>query len=135
MQDLWLLHATDIHSFFTTHMWYIHALNLLAPNSWGPEKVESETISLPKMSKAAIGDRGNMQLALVSILSNIKSKDLDGIKNSLYSLYTDVKLQECAPNLPEGFFPNYTNVKENGEIHRDLKSGKSSSLVRETFLY
>ena len=112
-------------------MWYIHALILLVPSSWGPEKVESETISLLKMSKAAIGDWVNIQLALVSILSNIKSKDLDSIKNRFYSLYTDVKLQECAPNLPEGFFPNYTNVKEYCKILRDLKSSKSSSLVEK----
>jgi len=131
MQDLRLLRTTDIHSFFTTLMWYIRALNLLAPNSWAPHKVESETISLLKMSKATIGDRGNIQSALVSILSNIKNKDLDSIKNSLYSLYTDVKLQECAPNLPDGFFPNYTNVKEYGETLRDLKAGKTSSSVEK----
>ena len=72
------------------------------------------------MSKATIGDQGNTQSALVSILSNIKGKDLDSIKSSLHSLYTDIKLQECAPNIPEGFFPNYTNVKEYGKILRDL---------------
>ena len=94
----------DIHSVFTTLMRYIRALNLLAPNSWAPDKVESETISLLKMSKAAIGDQGNTQLALVSILSNIESKDLDSIKSRLYSLYTNVKLRECALILPEGFF-------------------------------
>ena len=43
----------------------------------------------------------------------------------------DVKLQECAPNLPEGFFPNYTNVKEYGEILRDLKAGETSSSVEK----
>ena len=57
-------------------------------------------MSLLKISKAAIRDRGNMELALVLILSNFESKDLKGIKSSLYSLYTDVKLQECALNLP-----------------------------------
>ena len=46
-----------------------------------------------------------MQLALVLILIHIESKDLEGIKGSLCSLYTDVKLQECALNLPEEFFP------------------------------
>ena len=131
MQDLWLLHAADTHSFFTTHMWYIRTLNLLSQNNWGPKRVENETISLLKMSKAAIGDQGNMQLALVLILSNIENKDLESIKNSLYSLYTDVKLQECAPILPEGFFPNYANVKEYGKILRDLKSGKTSSLAEK----
>ena len=115
MQDLWLLRATDTHSFFTTIMWYIHALNLLSPNSWGSEWVENEMISLLKMS----GDQGNMQSALVSILSNIENKDLGSVKNSLYSLY------------PEGFFPNYTNVKEYGKILRDLKSGKTSSLAEK----
>ena len=54
--------------------------------------MESEMISLLKMSKATIGDQVNIQSALVLILSNIKSKDLGSIKNSLYSLYTDVKL-------------------------------------------
>ena len=93
--------------------------------------MENETISLLKMSKATIGDQGNTQLALVLILSNIENKDLESIKNSLYSLYTDVKLQKCAPNLPEGFFPNYTNVKEYGKILRDLKSSKSSSSVEK----
>ena len=42
MQDLRLLHATNIHSFFTTLMWYICSLNLIAPNSWAPDEVESE---------------------------------------------------------------------------------------------
>ena len=83
------------------------------------------------MSKAAIGDQDNTQSALFLILSNIESKDLDSIKNSLYSLYTNVKLQECAPNLPEGFFPDYTNVKKYGKILRDLKAGKTSSLVEK----
>ena len=126
MQDLHLLHATDMHSFFTTLMWYIHALNLLAPNSWGPEKMEGEMIFLLKMSKAAIRYQVNMQLALVSILSSIESKDLGSIKSSLY---TNVKLQECALHLPEVFFPNYTNVKEYCTILGDLKAGKTSSSV------
>ena len=39
------------------------------------------------------------QLALVLILSNVESKDLEGTKSSLYSLYTDVKLQECVLKL------------------------------------
>ena len=39
----------------------------------------------------------------------------------------DVKLQKCAPNLPEGFFPHYTNVKEYCEIIQYLKSGKEAS--------
>ena len=60
------------------------------------------------MSKAVIGDQDNMQSALVSILSFIENKYFESVKNSLYSLYTDVKLQECAPNLPEEFFPNYS---------------------------
>ena len=34
---------------------------------------------------------------------------------------------KIAPNLPEGFFPNYTNVKEYGK----LKAGKTSSLVEK----
>ena len=76
------------------------------PNSWGPEKVESEMISLVKMFKATIRDRVNMQSALVSVLGNIESKDLETIKSSLYSLCTDVKLQEYAQNLPEEFFSN-----------------------------
>ena len=56
---------------------------------------------------------------------------MESIKNNLYRLYTDVNLQECAPNLPEGFFPNYTNVKEYCKILRDLKSGKSSFSVEK----
>ena len=100
MQNLWLLHVTNTHFFFITLMWYIHALNLLVPNSWGPEKVESITISPLKMFKATIGDQVNMQSALALILSNIKSKDLESIK-SLYSLYTDVKLH---PKLAWGIF-------------------------------
>ena len=120
-----------MHCFFTTLMWYIRALNFLSPNSWKPKKVERETISLLKMPKAAIGDRTIAQLALVSILSNIESKDLESIKNSLYSLYMDIKLQECPPNLPEGFFPNFTNIWEYCEILWDLKFGKAASTVEK----
>ena len=77
----------------------------------------------------------NTQSVLVSTLSNIKSNDLESIKSSLYSLYTDIKLQECASNLSEGFFPNYTNVKEYCEILWDLKSGKVSSTVEKKGIF
>ena len=74
MQNLGLSCVTDIHSFFTTLMSYICTINLLASNNWASHKVESETISLLKMTKAAMGDGVNTQLALVSIISNIKKR-------------------------------------------------------------
>ena len=58
-------------------------------------------------------------------------EDLESIKSRQYSLYTDIKLQECASNLPEFFFPNYTNVRENCEIRWELKSGKAASMVKK----
>ena len=57
MQDLHQLRTTDTHSFLTTLMWHIQILNLLSVNSGGLKKVESEIISLLKMSKAAFGDQ------------------------------------------------------------------------------
>ena len=76
-------------------------------------------------------DQVNTHSALVSILNNIESKDLETIKSSLYSLYMDVKLQYCVPNLPEGISSNHTNVEEYCEILQDLKSGKVASTVEK----
>ena len=115
-------------------LWYIFALNLLSWNSCGPKKVESKTISLLKMSKVTMGYQVNIQSSLVLILSNIMSKDLESIKHSLYNLYMDFKLPECAPSLPEGFFPNYNNVRECCEFLQDLKSGKVASIVKNIYL-
>ena len=76
-------------------------------------------------------DKTITQVALVFILSNNESKDLESIKSSLYSLYTNGKLQECAPNLPKGFFPNYTYVREYCQIFRDQKSWKNTSMIEK----
>ena len=76
-------------------------------------------------------DQQNEEIALIKIFSSTERKGLDVIKCSLYSLYTVFTLQECALKLPEGVFPNYTNIKEYCDVRKELKYENDSSMVKK----
>ena len=114
--------------------WYVRAYNKLASTTiqkWDEATVSKLVIDLLSRSRHAIkGENGsNLTTALANIQSGAKLMD---IKEELYRLYSEEKLENCSTNLPNGFFPDYSYVGHYEKTLLEIHQGTNPPAVAQT---